>query len=123
MERRKFLSRSLATLGLGLVFPSLIRGSQNQESTVISETDLSLYTKDRLISAQYPLHPDECFRRVDPMLPVKESVSCIVTDCNGTMLKYGGDLVGHDRWTKEFFICDTCEAAVGKPHLDIIIRK
>jgi len=60
MERKKFLKVSLATLGLGLVFPSLIQGRRSdQEITHIYSGDQSLKHQKPSEVFQYPLRPDE----------------------------------------------------------------
>ena len=65
MERRKFLNRSLATLGLGLVFPSLIRGNKVDTIDEYTESEFSLsHGSDHLYAdlRKYPMTPDECFQ-------------------------------------------------------------
>ncbi len=81
MERKKFLQASFAMLSLGLIFPSLIRGKE-QEKVTISCTKDSLYTNAGSLSKEdfvrrYPLCPDECW---PPKKSIPEWISLTLTN-------------------------------------------
>lgn len=83
MNRKKFLKASIATLSLGLIFPSLIRGKEPGKVITTSTKDslsisgdvsvINEYTANTPCDIRkYPLTPDECF------MPSKEEAERVL---------------------------------------------